>query len=103
MVLLSSISFALAGCGAFSQAHAARAQERLTCGLSVAEVERILGGELQPIEGRDARLTHLYRDGFTDMWLRFEAGRLRSSQIIRVVGLTGTVDEARVEHCKGRT
>jgi len=88
-------------CGALSRTHAERAQTQFRCGLTVPEVERIVGGRLEPIEGRDTRLTHLFRDGRTDLWLTFNNGSLRSSQVIQVVGLMGTEPGPRLEHCNG--
>lgn len=90
----------VAGCATFSQARAERAQAQFSCGLTVSEVEHIVGGPLQPLEVPDPQVTHLFRDGFTDMWLRFEGGSLRSSQVIIVVGFTGTREEPRVDHCR---
>ena len=81
-----------------SRVHAQRVQEQLKCGLSLAEVERLVGGPYFTIE-KDPRATHVFRDGFTDLWLRFENDRLQSSQIINVVGFTGTRADPRIEHC----
>jgi hypothetical protein len=91
----------LAGCGVLSRAHAERVQSQLTCGLTILEVERAVGGPLHAQEARDPRVTHLFRDGFTDLWLVFDNGGLRSSQISHVVGFTGTRESPRIDHCKG--
>jgi hypothetical protein len=99
-VLIFTVLLASA-CGTFSRARAERAQTQLTCGLSVAEVERIVGGRLGALEARDPRLTHLFRDGYTDLTFIFDARGLRSSQLVQVVGLTGTEAAPRVEHCEG--
>ena len=99
-VLILAVFLAYA-CGTASRAHAERAQSQFRCGLSLVEVERIVGGPLQAQEGREPRLTHLFRDGRTDLWLTFDNGGLRSSQLIQVVGLKGTEAGTRLEHCKG--
>jgi hypothetical protein len=96
-----SLSAFVAACGTLSFARAERAQKQLQCGLSVAQVEKIVGGPLYALEARDPRLTHLYRDGHTDLTFIFDAGGLRSSQLVQVVGFTGTEAEPRVEHCRG--
>jgi hypothetical protein len=99
-VLVLAVLLASA-CGTASRAHAERAQSQFRCGLSVAAVEQIVGGRVQAQEVRDPRLTHLYRDGRTDLWLTFDNSGLRSSQLIQVVGLKGTEAATRLEHCKG--
>ena len=88
----------LAGCATFSRARAEEAQSKFRCGLSVAEVEQIVGGRLAPVTN-STRLTHLFRDGHTDLTLRFEARGLTSSQVIWVVGLKGIRTNPSIEHC----
>jgi len=100
MILIGAL---VAGCATFSRARAEKVQAQLRCGLTVSEVERIVGGSVQAVEAPDPRLTHLFRDGPTDLWFRFDNGGLRSSQVIHVVGLTGTREDPRVEHCRGVT
>jgi len=87
------------GCAVVSLPRAERFQAQLRCDMSVSEVEAIVGGKLQPIEGRAPRLTHLYRDGMTDLWLIFDDGKLRSSQINEVQGMTGVRPHSVISHC----
>jgi hypothetical protein len=90
---------ALAGCATFSRARAEAAQAKFHCGLSVAEVERIVGGPLEATSR--AGTTHFLRDGHTDLTLQFDEGRLKASQIVWVVGIKGIREGPRIEHCKG--
>ena len=98
--VLGLVAF-VAACGTLSFARAERAQKQLQCGLSVAQVEKVVGGRLYALDARDPRLTHLFRDGYTDLTFIFDAEGLRSSQLVQVVGFTGTQTEPPVEHCKG--
>lgn len=86
-------------CAVLSLPRTERAQAQLKCGMSIVEAEHVLGTKLQALEARDPRLTHLYRDGMTDLWLIFEDGKLRSSQIIEVQGLTGVRMHSQVALC----
>ena len=102
LISVAAVSIlALTGCATFSRARAEEAQSKFRCGLSVAEVEGIVGGPLEAASR--AWMTHFFRDGHTDLTLQFEEGRLKSSQVIWVVGLTGIRKSPRVEHCKGPT
>lgn len=92
-------SVLLTGCAAMAANRLHLLQGQLRCGMTSGQVEVITGERLQPVE-KDTRLTHLYRSGMADLWLVFNEGRLRSSQVIRVKGLTGTEDEAIVNHCR---
>lgn len=88
-----------AGCAVFSLPSAERLQSQFRCGMSVSEVESVVGGGLQPLQTRDPRLTHLYRDGMTDLWFIFDDGKLRSSQINEVQGLTVVQPHPVISHC----
>src|SRR5262245_56071839 len=87
------------GCATASKISMENIQARLRCGMSLSEVESIVGGRLQALEARDPRLTHLYRSGLADLWLIFDDRKLRSSQVVVVEGILGTKEEPRVNHC----
>ena len=89
----------LAGCAAMATSKMHSIQGQLSCGMSQAQVETIVGERLQTID-KDRRVTHFYRSGMADLWLVFADGRLRSSQVIKVKGFTGTEEEPVVNHCK---
>jgi len=93
-------AFFAGGCATAAKSKMEDVQTGLRCGMSSAEVEGLLGGRLHALEARDSRLTHFYRSGMADIWLRFEDDRLRSSQIVVVQGLLGTNEEPVVNHCK---
>ena len=96
---VAMLSILLVGCAGMATNKVHSLQGQLKCRMSPAQVEAIAGERLQSVE-KDARLTHLYRSGMADLWLVFVDGKLRSSQVIRVKGFTGTEDEALVNHCR---
>jgi hypothetical protein len=89
----------LAGCAVMATSKMHSLQDQFSCGMSQAQVEAIVGERLQTIE-KDRRVTHFYRSGMADLWLVFTDGKLRSSQVIKVKGFTGTEDEPVVNHCR---
>jgi hypothetical protein len=88
------------GCATAAKSKMDAVQARLSCGMSAAEVEAIVGERLQKLEASDPRFTHFYRSGMADLWLVFEADKLRSSQVVVVQGLLGTKAESIISYCK---
>ena len=78
-----------------------RAQAQLNCGMTVADIETISHKPVRTWEVADTRATHSIssdRD-FATVWLVMKDGRLMSSELIIVEGLTGTRSESRKDHC----
>ncbi len=89
----------LAGCAAMATSKMHSLQSKLSCGMSQAQVEAIVGERLEAVE-KDPRVTHFYRSGMADLWFIFSDGKLQSSQVIKVKGFTGTEDEPVVNYCR---
>ena len=89
----------LAGCAAVATSKMHSLQSQFSCGMSQTQVEAIVGERLHTLE-KDPRVTHFFRSGMADLWLVFTGGKLRSSQVIKVKGFTGTEEEPVVNHCR---
>jgi hypothetical protein len=94
------LAMLLGACAIVSKGQIDKVQAQLRCAMPSAEVEALVGKRLHKLEARDPRLTHLYRNGMTDLWLVFDDDRLRSSQVVVVQGLLGTKEEPVVNHCR---
>ena len=61
---------------------AEQTEARLTCGLSAEEVGSIAGREVEQRDVPRDWSTHAVRDGRTSLWLGFQDGKLRWSQVL---------------------
>lgn len=75
-----SIALVLIGCANGPSEWAQRVVAESTCGISVAEAERIAGGELKELSGRSKRGTHVRRRGMSAVWFDFQNGKLTAVQ-----------------------
>jgi hypothetical protein len=78
-----------------------RTQTLLSCGMTVADIETISHKRVRTWDVPDTRATHsISSEGdFATVWLVIKDGRLMSSELIFVEGLTGTRTESRKDHC----
>ena len=63
------------------------------------EVSQIAGRKVEKVDVPDARLTHMIRDGSTDLWLIFDGGRLKSVQVAWSYQPTRVASSQRLELC----
>jgi hypothetical protein len=77
-----------------------RLQQQLKCGMSVKETESLIGKPLLTMPAPDPDATHVYREDFASLWLIYDRGGLRSSQVLVRDGLKATREEPRKEHCR---
>jgi hypothetical protein len=89
---------ALGGCAAVSGERAEDIQEKLACGMSPAQVQAAVGAaRIVPV--RDPRMTHFARLGMADLWMTFDGGGLRSSQVVMAQGSVAA-PRGPVNHCR---
>jgi hypothetical protein len=72
----------LSGCTCGPAQWAEQTEARLTCGLTVEEVRSIAGREVEQRDVPRDWSTHAVRDGRTNLWLGFQDGKLRWSQVL---------------------
>ena len=90
----------LTGCASRPAAWANELGGKLRCGMTVSEVQQLAQ---KPIERANRSwMTHLVRDGATDVWLTFENDRLRAYQVAWVKPLTMVEETPRVELCAAK-
>ena len=72
----------LGGCSCGPARWAEETEARLECGMSVEDVRRIAGRDVEKMDAPRDWTTHLIRDGSTDLWLGFADGKLKWSQVL---------------------
>jgi hypothetical protein len=90
----------LAGCAHGPNKWAEEIVAASQCGMSVAEAERLAGGELRAMSGRTPRGTHVARNGSSAVWFDFDDGRLVSVQPAWTSAMAKDDDGPRKDLCK---
>jgi len=88
------------GCASIAKDKMEHLQAQLRCGMSVEQVEAIVGERIKTLDVPTPEATHLYRRGFGDLRFKFEEDKLRVSQIVVVTGWEWAEEEPIVDHCK---
>ena len=89
----------LSGCSCGPAQWAEQTEARLTCGLTVDEVRSIAGREVEQRDVPRDWSTHAVRKGRTNLWLGFQAGKLRWSQVLWEQKMMKMAMYSRRDHC----
>ncbi len=89
----------LTGCAARPAQWAEDLASHLECGMAVQQVRALSTRPLQQMEVPRDWMTHFIRDNDTDLWLGFEQGKLRWSQVAWAVRMTHVATFQRVDLC----
>lgn len=93
----------LAGCANGPARWAEDVAERLECGMAVEQVQRLSSRPLEAMEVPRDWMTHFIRDNATDLWLGFDQGKLRWSQVAWAARMMKMATYQRVDHCGGQS
>jgi hypothetical protein len=91
----------LSGCSCGPAQWAEQTEARLTCGLTVDEVRSIAGRKVEQRDVPRDWSTHAVRDGRTNLWLGFQDGELRWSQVLWEQKMMKMAMYSRRDHCGG--
>jgi hypothetical protein len=102
-ILLLLLMAVLSGCSCGPATWAEDTEARLTCGLTVDEVRNIAGRDIEQRDVPRDWSTHAIRGGGTDLWLGFENGKLRWSQVLWEQEMIKMAMYSRRDLCGGST
>jgi hypothetical protein len=97
LIVVSSLLYGCASCGPASWAEETEA--RFQCGMSVEDVRKIAGRDVEQRDVPRDWSTHAIRDGSTDLWLGFPDGKLRFTQVLWAQKMMKMAMYSRIDLC----